>query len=245
MTDNGAALLCDALLPWEDAAVFLELLDAFHAEHRPKGPTGRALVDRLAWISWKRRRIRLAERALHMRSLHNQLTVSDGRQLAQRALVAESAEMPAVKAQHAISTTCENDAHDAAYNAAEAADLEKARTILEAGKTEASLNAALDCLRGDSREWWSQIVADLDAPHRPAELAERLLNFITGSLADEMTDQINAVGQRPAVRHQAWGQSLDPDRSARLAALDGELDRQFERVLRMLRHVNESTRNVG
>ena len=54
------------LLPWEDAAEFRALHSAFHAEHQPKGATEVSLVDQLAWIEWRRRRLMLGERAAHL-----------------------------------------------------------------------------------------------------------------------------------------------------------------------------------
>ena len=38
----------------------------------------------------------------------------------------------------------------------------------------------------------------------------------------------------PAVRLQAWGESLDPDRMDRLMQLDERLTRQYEKLLGML-----------
>ena len=57
------------VLPWEDEAEYLVLLDALVAEHGPQGPTEEHLVEELAGILWRKRRLRLAEGAAHRRGL--------------------------------------------------------------------------------------------------------------------------------------------------------------------------------
>ena len=42
---------------------FERLRAALQTEHAPRGPTEAALVDRLSWIEWRRKRLQLAERA--------------------------------------------------------------------------------------------------------------------------------------------------------------------------------------
>lgn len=52
-----------ALLPWESHDEYRALREAFWADHEPQGATEQALVARLIWIEWRRRRLALAERA--------------------------------------------------------------------------------------------------------------------------------------------------------------------------------------
>ena len=186
---NAPETAINALLPWESQDAFLALFDGLHAEYQPSGSSE-------------------TERAAHLVEVSRHIGGSDGRSLAKRALVASGVEQVAANAGNALETLANNDIEEGAYNDSEAQDLAKAVAILEAGQTEAAIEAALACLRQDS--------------------------LITGSLQEQMTEQIQAVKQRPAVRLQVWGQSLDPFRAAKLMALDGELDRQFERTLGML-----------
>src|SRR3712207_5407 len=51
------------VLPWEDAAEYSTLLEALGAEHQPKGPTEEHLVEEIAGVMWRKRRLRLAEAA--------------------------------------------------------------------------------------------------------------------------------------------------------------------------------------
>ncbi len=56
-----AILSRDTVLPWEDETEYGELLDALADEHKPQGPTEEHLVEELAGILWRKRRLRLAE----------------------------------------------------------------------------------------------------------------------------------------------------------------------------------------
>jgi hypothetical protein len=57
------------VLPWEDGEEYRSLLDALAAEHKPQGPTEEHLVEELAGIIWRKRRLRLGEAAVHHRAL--------------------------------------------------------------------------------------------------------------------------------------------------------------------------------
>src|ERR1051325_6381738 len=57
------------VLPWEDASEYQALVAALIAEHAPQGPTEEHLVEELAGILWRKRRLRLAETAAHRRGL--------------------------------------------------------------------------------------------------------------------------------------------------------------------------------
>ena len=63
------------VLPWEDAAEYHALVAALVAEHAPQGPTEEHLVDELAGILWRKRRLRVAEAAAHRRGLEEALEV--------------------------------------------------------------------------------------------------------------------------------------------------------------------------
>ncbi len=51
------------VLPWEDRSEYQALLDALVAEHAPQGPTEEHLVEELAGVMWRKRRLNLAETA--------------------------------------------------------------------------------------------------------------------------------------------------------------------------------------
>ena len=59
------------VLPWESADEYQILVAALVAEHRPQGPTEEHLVEELAGVLWRKRRLRLAEAAAHRRGLED------------------------------------------------------------------------------------------------------------------------------------------------------------------------------
>ena len=61
------------VLPWESADEYQAVVEALVAEHRPQGPTEEHLVEEIAGILWRKRRLRLAEAAAHRRGLEGTL----------------------------------------------------------------------------------------------------------------------------------------------------------------------------
>src|SRR5215217_9530801 len=57
------------VLPWEEETEYHELLSALVSEHQPSGPTEEHLVEELAGVLWRKRRLRLAEGAAFRRGL--------------------------------------------------------------------------------------------------------------------------------------------------------------------------------
>src|SRR4051795_11014032 len=64
------------VLPWEDAEEYRRLLAALVAEHAPSGPTEEHLVEELAGVGWRKRRLRLAEAAANRQALEAATTPS-------------------------------------------------------------------------------------------------------------------------------------------------------------------------
>ncbi len=58
------------VLPWEDAGEYEGLFSALVEEHMPEGPTGTHLVEEVAGIVWRKRRLRLAEASAMREGLH-------------------------------------------------------------------------------------------------------------------------------------------------------------------------------
>src|SRR5262245_44568552 len=73
------------VLPWENSDEYRALVEALVAEHVPQGPTEEHLVEEIAGIVWRKRRLRLAEAAAHRRGLED--TLEPYRKTAKAALV--------------------------------------------------------------------------------------------------------------------------------------------------------------
>jgi hypothetical protein len=68
------------VLPWEDATEYGDLLGSLAVEHTPRGLTEEHLVEELAGILWRKRRLRLAEAAAHRHGLNNAVSQSRHRE---------------------------------------------------------------------------------------------------------------------------------------------------------------------
>src|SRR6516164_10972352 len=62
-------LSAHTVLPWEDKAEYEALLSALAQEHAPDGPTEEHLVEEIAGVLWRKRRLRIAEGASYRRGL--------------------------------------------------------------------------------------------------------------------------------------------------------------------------------
>ena len=137
------------VLPWEDGAEYAAIVAALTAEHNPQGPTQEHLVEELAGIIWRKRRLRLAEAAVHHRGLQEAL--QPFRETAKAALVhveGRHSELAAA-AVHASAETSDELTELDADEALTKAALE----ILGTTRNDA-YEAALAVLREDTRDWW-------------------------------------------------------------------------------------------
>lgn len=228
------------LLPWESQAAFDELRQRFHLEHGPDGPTEQALVDRLVWIEWRRRRLRLAERAAHMAGLADRLDHAE--RLLKRAGVSSLTVRAALEVDIA-DVVMSGAAQQAEQDAARVADQEatqRALAILDSGGGDAYARA-MAALDESTREWWTEeSPTGEDGQECPwtADVAG-LAAFLREEVEAADADAALADAARPAVRAQAHGESFDPIRMERLLALDAQLDRQFEKALAVLIQLRE------
>ena len=98
------------VLPWEDADEYHALVAALATEHSPQGPTEEHLVEELAGILWRKRRLRLAEAASHRRALED--TLAPWRETVKAALVHLDATDQSERVVDAIRATAEDTAAD-------------------------------------------------------------------------------------------------------------------------------------
>jgi hypothetical protein len=99
--------------------------------------------------------------------------------------------------------------------------------------------AAVETLREDTRGWWADTLAsgsdELNEGEEPATAdAEGLLRFLEADVLPWFEARRSELANRPLIREQAFGESLDPDKLERLGRYEVHLDRKFERTLAML-----------
>ncbi|MGH8573462.1 MAG: hypothetical protein ACREX8_12940, partial [Gammaproteobacteria bacterium] len=224
------------VLPWEDEGEYRPLLDALVAEHAPQGPTEEHLVEELAGIFWRKRRLRLAEAAAYHRGLAR--TIAPYRETVNAALVHLDVTRPFEKVIDAIRATPAETAEDMADLEKDEAMTRRALELLGASKADA-YDAALTALREDTRHWWEEILVrgpgELEEVQEPYTAdAAGLLRFLEGETLPWYAMRRTELANRPLICAQAFGEALEPDRLEPLGRYEVHLDRKLERMLTIL-----------
>src|SRR5580693_7313932 len=139
------------VLPWEDGEEYRALLEALVTEHHPQGPTEEHLVEELAGVIWRKRRLRLGERAAHHRALMR--AADPYQETAKAALIGVAEDVEADSIDDAIRATEHQTPEDRADLESDQAMTEEGLRLLE-HKSPTAYSRALAALREDTREWW-------------------------------------------------------------------------------------------
>jgi len=235
------------ILPWEDGEEYLTLLEALAAEHKPKGPTEEHLVEELAGVIWRKRRLRLGESAAHHRALRR--AADPYQHTAEAALIDVVGDVEADCIGDAIRATEGQTTEERADLEADRAMTEEAIRIL-AKPSSLAYSRALAALRNDTRGWWDQQLgwkpADYEKDQTPYRAdADSLRRFLESEVLPWYERRERELDSRPLIRSQAHGEAVDPDRLERLARYEVHLDRKLERMLAMLFKLQELRRALN
>ena len=234
------------VLPWEDAAEYRDLVASLVAEHAPQGPTEEHLVQELAGVLWRKRRLRLAEAAAHRRGLENSFsTYRETAKVALAHIMKADDSMDVSEAVRLSPTETENELRELDEDEAMT---RRAVEILELRRNDA-YEAALTELREDTKGWWADVLAGdeaaLDENEEPGTAdVGGLRRFIEGKVLPWFENRKEEIGRRPLLREQAFGELLDPDKLERLGRYEVHLDRKLERMLSMLFRLKELRRGA-
>lgn len=228
----------NTILPWEDARAYDRLIAALANEHSPQGPTELHLVQELASIFWRKRRLELAEVAVYKRGLKE--TMATYSETAKRAMADRPGSGPKAIVESAITTTTDEIEAELRDIAEDEAMTEKAIAYLRAGRS-GSYDEALGAVRQDTREWWMEITNDKenDSEDRPMPNATCLLDFLMNTVMPWYNERRQELASHPVIRNQAFGEAFDPERLDKLARYEVHLDRKLERTLAMLLRLKE------
>lgn len=224
------------VLPWEDASEYRTLVAALAGEHAPQGPTEEHLVEELAGILWRKRRLRLAEAAAHRRGLED--TLEPFRETVKAALVHLDATKQSERVVDAIRATDDETAVEIREMEEDEIMTRRALEMLDSSRNDA-YEAALASLREDTQEWWEDVLApdpdELDEDEEPATAdAECLKQFLEREILPWFVTRKKELANRPLIREQAFGEAFDPNKLERLGRYEVHLDRKLERTLTML-----------
>jgi hypothetical protein len=224
------------VLPWENADEYQALVAALVAEHAPQGPTEEHLVEELAGILWRKRRLRLAEAAAHRRGLDG--TFAPYRETVKVALAHLDATGLSERTADAIRATAAETEQDVRDTHQVEAMTRRALGLLGSPRND-RYEAALGALPEDTRDWWADVLAgdpaDIDEGEQPASAHEAGLRcFLEREVLPWFEARKKELANRPLIREQAFGEALDPDKLERLGRYEVHLDRKLERMLTML-----------
>jgi hypothetical protein len=230
------------VLPWEDADEYHSLVEALVVEHAPQGPTEVHLVEELAGILWRKRRLRLAEAAAHRRGLEAAM-LDPYRKTVRAALVHVGAEEQDEKAAEAIRATAADTAELLAHLDTVEEMTRRAIDLIGSTRNDA-YEAALDALHEDTRDWWKDTLGDgAEEPNQGEEAynadAAGLLRFLEEEVLPWYPVRRQELANRPLIQEQVYGEALDPDKLERLGRYEVHLDRKLERTLSMLIKVKD------
>jgi len=217
-----------AVLAHEDHAEFANLLAALIDEHRPGGITEQHLIEELATIIWRKRRVLLAEGAKINEGLKSAVnspkSVMPSAAPFQRGLTGENADL-----REMFDATPEEIAERQQDAALDLDATQKAAAILRKGGPNAYIKARRALIQ-ESRDWWDEHVEEEEHPAS----AEGLADFIRDSLEPICIRMAREAQFTPAIKAQTLGEGLQAHRLEKLNRYETHLDRKFERTLAML-----------
>ena len=224
------------ILPWESADEYRAVVEALVSEHRPQGPTEEHLVEEIAGILWRKRRLRLAEAAAHRRGLEG--TLESCRETVKVALIHLDTTGQSERVVDAIRATAADTEGDIAEMETDEVMTSRALNLLDSQHND-GYEAALAALREDTQAWWADTLAgdpdELGEGEEPATAdVEGLRRFLEGEVLPWFENRKKELVNRPLIREQAFGEALDPDKLERIGRYEVHLDRKLERMLTML-----------
>lgn len=222
-----------AVLAHEDHAEFDDLLAALMDEHRPGGITERHLIEELATIIWRKRRVLQAEGANIHQGLRgaarNAESVIPAAAPFESGLSGEGTDL---RDTLMLTAGAVVERHRHARENLDAT--QKAATILRRGGAKAYGNA-LRALPPESRTSWLQCVENEEYPETTDALAE----FIHIELEPVCINAEREARHHEAIKAQTLGEGLQIHRLDNLARYETHLDRKFERTLAMFLKLTE------
>ena len=217
-----------AVLAHEDHAEFDDLLAALIDEHRPAGMTERHLIEELATVIWRKRRVLLAEGAKINEGLKGAASSSKSVMASaapfQRGMASENTDVRDLL--DMTPADIEESQKDAALDLAAT---QKAAAILRKGGPNAYAKARR-ALSQESRDWWDEHVEEESHP----ATAEGLSAFIRETLEPICYRMEREARFTPAIKAQTLGEGLRAHLLEKLNRYETHLDGKFERTLAML-----------
>lgn len=216
------------VLSHESHADYESLVNSLMDEHLPAGATEQHLIEELASVIWRKRRVLQAEGATINKGLkessRNAKTIIPAAAPFELGLSGDD-----IRIQDVMDRTPEDVTENQRAARHDLDATYKATAILRKGGDRA-YDRALRALLPDSREWWEGYVEDEEYTAD----AEGLASFITEHLSPLCYQQEKESRHHDAIVNQTIGEGLQAYKLEKLSRYETHLDRKFERTLAML-----------
>ena len=216
------------VLSHENHADYESLVNSLMDEHLPAGATEQHLIEELASVIWRKRRVLQAEGATINKGLKE--SAGSAKTVIPAAAPFEvglSGEHTDIRDLMDLKPEEVAQGHQGAKHDIDATD--KASAILRKGGDRA-YDKALRALLPDTREWWQSYVDDEEYTAD----ADGLATFISKHVTPFVYQQEKQARHHDAIVNQTIGEGLQAYRLEKLSRYETHLDRKFERTLAML-----------
>ncbi len=222
------------VLSHESHADYEGLVNSLMDEHLPAGATEQHLIEELAGVIWRKRRVLQAEGASINRSLRSLVTSDLNNPIAASAPFEEGLSGKGADIRRMMMKSPDRVAADQHETKQEVSAVWKAQSILHKTGPNA-YEKARRALSPQTRDCWDEYVAD--GSFQPD--AQSLAIYVSDVLLPLMTDMEKLARNQPAIKAQTLGEGLQAHKLEQLSRYETHLDRKFERTLGMLLKLKE------
>jgi hypothetical protein len=220
------------VLPWESPEEYEALHLALVAEYTPQGPTEEHLVEEIAGIFWRKRRLRLAENAAFRDEYRAKITCDGSDIMASGLAGLWRGSTNKLRWLGEIFSMKPGEVTQELQEATEALQsAEKAQKIINPERLE-TYAQALKKLSDGTREWWEEALGEEDSAYSPTP--DSLLEFLEEEVIPYFSQRLAVLSNHGSIMAQVQGESLDIARLGNLSRYEIFLDRKLERTLAML-----------
>ncbi len=221
------------ILPLENADEYSGLLNSLIAEYAPATPTQEHLVEELAGIIWRKRRLKLAEKYLFNDQLEKSTDTFSN--TAKRALISFDGHDQSYKYK-VPEAVCKSDEQNKETVEEFREHLKLIEKQLKIVKKSDTYEKAIESMENYFVEIWEDHVSEYSSRKRDLDT---LKGFLDKEI-NEWENNISEIEARPIVKEQAIGYALFPtDRHEKLQRYETSLDRKFEKTLSVLIKLQE------
>lgn len=221
------------VLSHENHADYESLVNSLMDEHLPAGATEQHLIEELASVIWRKRRVLQAEGATINQGLkvsaRSAKTIIPAAAPFEMGLSGDNTDI-----RNLMDLTPDDVAESQKFTRHDLDATNKAGAILRKGGDRA-YEKALRTLLPDSQELWESCVEE----NEYVADAEGLENFIDDRLTPVCRQQEKEARHHEAIKNQTVGEGLQAYKLLNLSRYETHLDRKFERTLAMLIKLKE------